>query len=284
MCDVVYDVFENHHLVSLLHQCAELGTDFTLAGGCHLVVMDFRFDTHVVERKTHCRTKIVQRIHRGHREVTAFHRGAMTGVRVLAAASPIPGTFVGVHLVECAVHRVVPGHVVEHEEFVLRSEVRGIRNTGGLEIGLGAFGERARAAIVALHRGRLDHVATQVQGCLFGKEIDDGGRRIRHQDHVGLIDALPARDRGAVEHFPVLEQVLIDRSRGHADMLFLSFRVRETEVDELDLLILNEGEYLCGLHGASSDYWFMSVRPVPTRVWVALKCRFCAKMVLTLTS
>jgi hypothetical protein len=31
-------------------------------------------------------------------------------------------------------------------------------------------------------------------------------------------------------------------------VLLFAFRVRETEVDELDLLVLDEGEYLCGLH------------------------------------
>ena len=48
---------------------------------------------------------------------------------------------------------------VEDEEFVLGTEVRDVGDAGRLEIRLGALGERARVALVALAVGRLDDVA-----------------------------------------------------------------------------------------------------------------------------
>ncbi len=48
---------------------------------------------------------------------------------------------------------------VEDEELGLGAEVRGVAEAGRLEVGLGALGERARIALVALAVRRLDHVA-----------------------------------------------------------------------------------------------------------------------------
>ena len=84
---------------------------------------------------------------------------------------------------------------------------------GGLEVGLGALGERARVALVALHVRRLDDVAAQVERGLLEERVDDRRRRIRHQDHVGLLDALPTGDRRAVEALAVFEEGLVDDAR-----------------------------------------------------------------------
>jgi hypothetical protein len=57
------------------------------------------------------------------------------------AAIAVPGTFVGIDLVEAALHGVAPGRVIEHEELVLGPEERGIRDAGRLQVRLGTLRE-----------------------------------------------------------------------------------------------------------------------------------------------
>jgi hypothetical protein len=144
-----------------------------------------------------------------------------------------------------AAHVDVPAHRIEDEELELGAEEGGVGDAGGLEVGLGAVRERARVARVALHRGRLDDVAAQDDGRLLEERVDDGRRGVRHQDHVGLVDALPAGDRRAVEHLAVGEQALVDGMRRHGDVLLLAARVAEAEVDELRALVLDQLQYGC---------------------------------------
>jgi hypothetical protein len=66
------------------------------------------------------------------------------------------------------------------------------------------------------------------------------GGRVRHQDHVGLVDALPAGDRRAVEHLAVDEELLVDVLGRHRDVLFLAARIGEPKVGVLDLLLLDQ--------------------------------------------
>ena len=46
-------------------------------------------------------------------------------------------------------HVDIPLDRVENEEFGFRAEVGGVADTGGLEIGFGALGDRTRVAVVA---------------------------------------------------------------------------------------------------------------------------------------
>ena len=225
VCDVVHDVLQDLHLVGLAYQRVELHADFALPGGRHLVVMHFGFDTHVIEREAHRRTDVVQRVDRRYREVAALDGRPVAGVRVLVAAAGVPGAFRRIDGVERALHRVVPANVVEDEEFVFRTEERVIGEAGRTQVGLCAMGERTRAAVVTLHRGGFDDVATQVERGFVGKEVDDGGVGIGQQDHVRLVDALPAGNRRTVEHLALFEQVVVDGASRHGDMLLLALRI-----------------------------------------------------------
>ena len=147
-----------------------------------------------------------------------------------------------------AVHAAVPAHAVEDEEFVFRSEQRAIGDAGGLEIGLGALAERARIALVALHGGGLDDVAADVDRGLLEERIDHRGGRVEREDHVRLVDALPTRDGRAVEHLAVAKQFFIDEVRGNRYVLFFAARVGETEIGVLDLLVLDQLDYICRFH------------------------------------
>ena len=103
--------------------------------------MYFRFNAHVFDRKTHRRANVMQRIDRWYREVTAFDGWPMTRVAVFDAAVGIPRTFIRVDFVERALHRVVPGDVVEYKELVFGAEECSIRDAGRLEVSLGTIGK-----------------------------------------------------------------------------------------------------------------------------------------------
>jgi hypothetical protein len=141
---------------------------------------------------------------------------------------------------------------VEDEELVFRPEKCLVGDPGRLEVCLGALGERARIALVALHRRRLDDVAAQVERGLLEERVEDRGRRVRHQDHVGLLDALPAGDRRTVEALAVLEERIVHDTGRDGHVLFLALGVREAEVHILDLLFLDQLQNVgSGGHGIS---------------------------------
>ncbi len=108
-----------------------------------------------------------------------------------------------------------------------------------LEIGFGAGRGRARVAAVKLAGRGLDDVAEQDQHRRRAERIDIGRVEVGLQDHVGLVDRLPAGDRASVEHEAVGELVLVDHGRGHGQVLPLALGIGEAEVDPVDLLVLD---------------------------------------------
>src|SRR5690606_2310064 len=125
----------------------------------------------------------------------------------------------------------------------------------GPEVGLGALGDAARVARVRLHRRRLEDVAGQVEGGVGIERVQVCGGRIGQQDHVRLVDALPAGDRGAVEHLSVLEQPRFDDAGGEGDVLLHAAHVHETQVDELDLVVLDQFLDVLKRHGGAASGW-----------------------------
>jgi hypothetical protein len=128
------------------------------------------------------------------------------------------------------------------------TEVGGVADAGGLQVGLAALGDRTRVAVIALAVGRFDHVAGDDQRRLVEEGVDVGGGGVGHQQHVGGLDALPAGDRGAVERMAVFELVHAEGGDRHANVLFLAARIGEAEVHELDFLVLDQLEYVLGGH------------------------------------
>ncbi len=95
------------------------------------------------------------------------------------------------------------------------------------------------------------------------KRIDMGRRRIGLQIHVRRFDALPARDRRTVEGI-TFEGTFIDARGIGRHMLHLTFRVREPQVHELDILVLDHFQDIAsGFHEFSplrtrwSDFWMV---------------------------
>ena len=210
--------------------------------------MHFDLHAHLDQRVAHGRADVLEGVDRRHREVAALHARAMALVAVGINRVAVPRTLPRVDLVRGAVHAAVPAHAVEDEEFVFRPEERAVGDARRLEVSLGAFAERTRTALVALHGGRLDDVAADVDRGLLEERIDHRGGRIEREDHVRLVDALPTRDGRAVEHLAVAEQVFIDQVRGNRYVLFFAARVGEAEIGVLDLLVLDQLDYICRFH------------------------------------
>src|SRR5215212_6644480 len=127
--------------------------------------------------------------------------------------------------------------VAEEKELELRTEVV-VVEAHLLRTIEGAAHDVTGVALVGLAAG-LEHVAEDAADRVLGAAPgeDPEGVGVGHGDHVGLLDAVEARDRGPVEAHAVgervLQLVLADRER-----LELAEDVGEPEPDELDVLVL----------------------------------------------
>src|SRR5574343_246795 len=209
--NVVHHVLQHLGLVGTLDQGVEDGTDFALASVGHFVVGHFDRAADGFQGQDHGGADVVQAVDRRNREVAALDGrtvagGTANGVVLLTGA---PGGFGGIDLQRAAGHVDRPFDAVENEEFGFRAEVGGIANTGGLQVGFGALGDGARIAVVAATVGGVNHVAGQDHGGLVEERVDVGGVGIRHQDHVGSLDTLPAGNGRAVESVTVFELVFV---------------------------------------------------------------------------
>ena len=180
-------------------------------------------------------------VDRRYREVAALHARAMALVAGLDVGVGVPGSLLGEDLEHRAGDVGLELHFVEDEELRLRADEHGVADAGGLQVLLGALGDVARVALVALHGARLDDVADQDQGRLFGERIEDGGAVVRHQDHVGGFDAFPAGDGGAVEHLAGFEELIVQRvASRHGDVLLLALGIGEAQVYPLHVMVFDQ--------------------------------------------
>ena len=141
---VVHAVLEDLQPVGALHQRRELRADLALARVGDLVVVHLDLDAHLLHREAHRRADVLQRVDRRHREVAALDRGAVAHVAALELLGARPRGLAREDLAVAARHVDGPLDRVEHEELGLGTEVRGVAEAGGLEVDLGALGQRAR--------------------------------------------------------------------------------------------------------------------------------------------
>jgi len=234
--DVVDHVFVFLDLVGLFGEAREDQAQLVLARG-DLVVVLVHLHADALHGRQHLRAQVLRVVDRVDREIAALDARAMAAVALLERGVGVPRAVDRVDLVGHLVHRHRKADVVEDEELGLGAEEGGIADPGGLEIGLGLLGGRARVAAVGLAGVGLDHRAMHAQR-LFGVErIDIGRIDIRHQLHVRLVDRLPAGDRRAVEHEAFLEEFLVDDVDVEGDVLQLAARVGEAQIDIGDVFV-----------------------------------------------
>ena len=217
-----------------------------MLGGSDFVMVLFRLDAHVLHDRQHFAAHVLFGVDRGDREIAALHAGTMAEVALGVFGAGVPGAFLAVDIVEGLVHADVEADIVEDEELGFRTEIGGVANARGIDIGLGGLGDGARAARIVLARQRLDHVTDQDQRGLGEEGIDHRRVQVRLQHHVGLVDGLPAGDRGTVEHGAFVQEVLVDHHQVEGDVLPLALGVGEADVDILDVLVLDQLENVGG--------------------------------------
>ncbi len=247
--DVVHAVLEGLDFVGLLHQGVELDADFVLAGSRHFVVMHFDDQAHLFHGVAHGGTDFMVVVARRNREIATLDGRAMALVAAFDVLVCHPGALFGVDLEHRAGDVGLELHLVEDEELRLRADEHGVAEAGGLEVFLGALGDGARVAVVALHGARLDDVADQDQGRLFGEGVEHGGLVDRHQNHVGGFDAFPAMNGRAIEHLAVFEEVFVLGITGrNGHVMLLAFGIGEAQINPLHIVIFDQLKRL--RHGA----------------------------------
>src|SRR5690606_23778323 len=107
------------------------------------------------------------------------------------------------------------------------------------------------------------------------ERIDIGLRKVGLQDHVGLVDRLPAFDRRTVEHQAVFQRIFVHHAGAHLQVLPLALGIGEAQVDPFDLLILDllHDIFCTGhwFHSSEQIGWFLMCLPgaaVPVPVGV----------------
>ncbi len=251
MGHVLHHVLQGLGPVGAAGQGVEHGADFALAGGRHFVVEHFDRDADLFEGQHHGGTDVLQGIDRRNREVAALDAGTVAGVAGFGLLLGGPGGFFGTQGHVATGHVGMPGHGIENEEFGLGTEVGGVADAGGLEIGFCAARNGTRVAVIAFAVGRLDDVAGQHQGGLVEERVHEGGVRIGFQQHVGSLDAFPAGNGRTIEGVAVFEPLFGHNARGDGNVLLLALGVGKAQVNEFGFVVLDHFQYIGDRHGSA---------------------------------
>ena len=237
--NVMNNVFQHLHFVSFLNQSVELNTDFVLSGVRHFVVMNFNVQTNGFQCVTHGSTDVVVAVYWWNREVTAFNAWTVTQVAAFHNRFGVPCSFGRVDFAEAAGHVRAPANIVKHEEFWFWTKECSVTQTSGLQVLFSTQCYRAWVAVVALHSGRLDDVATQYQSGVFGEWIQEAGAVIRTQDHVGFVNAFPASNRRTVEHLSGFEEVFVYITRRNSNVLLFTLEIGKAQINPLHIVFFD---------------------------------------------
>ena len=236
---VLDDVLVLHHPVGHLHHGGEAHVDLALSAGGHLVVLGFDRHADLLHDQHHLAAQVLLRIGRRHRKVALLVAGLVAQIGLLIPAG-VPPPLLGVDVVEAGVLVLIEADVVEDEELRLRPEERRVAEADGRQVGHRLAGDVARVARIVLTRDRIADVADEHQRLASHEWIDEAGRGIRHDQHVGFVDGLPAANARSVESQAVFEVVDVQRARRNRKMLPDAREVDEPQVDDLHVFVLNQ--------------------------------------------
>ena len=229
--DVLDDVLVHHHLVGRAHQGVEPDIDFRLAGGGHFMVMLLHGDARLLHLQDHLGADVLLRIGRRHREVAFLV--ADLSAQVDAVLPHVPHAFLGIDVVIAAMARLVVPRMIKNEEFGFGPPVRGVADLGALEIFLRLLRDVARIALIGLARDRIDHIADQAERRHERERVQAGRGRVRHHQHVAVIDRFPSADGRTVQPGTILEQVFRQFVGRNREMLPRPDQIDELQVHDL---------------------------------------------------
>ena len=233
------DVLVLQDLVGGLDEGPVADVDLGLARAADLVVLDLDVDARRLEGHDHLGAEVLELVERRDREVALLGPRPVGEVRRPVAAR-VPDPFLGVDLVHSAVAGLVEPQRVEDVELDLGApEAR--RGDAALgEEALGLATDVARVARIRLAAARLRDVAHEDHRRDVEGRVDEGGRRVRQEQHVALMDVLEAANARSVEADAVDEQVLTELLDRNREVLRLAGQVDEAEVDHEDATLTGE--------------------------------------------
>ena len=131
-----------------------------------------------------------------HREVTFLVAG--TVAKIVLHAAGIPASLFCVDEVEAVLLTLIEADIVEDEELSFGAEVGGVCNAGRAQVHFGLAGNVARVAIVALLGDRVNNVAHHHQRGHLREGVEHVRIRVRHEQHIALVNGRPAANGRAV--------------------------------------------------------------------------------------
>src|SRR5260370_29536377 len=96
-----------------------------------------------------------------------------------------------------------------HDALPICAEVGRIRDTGFLQVSLGALRHPARIAPIRLPAERIDGIPDHYQCRGVAERVQERRRRIGDQQHVRFVDGSPSANGAGVETETILEAVLL---------------------------------------------------------------------------
>ena len=196
---VLDDVLEEHDIVGGVQQRVELVVDLGLAAGADFVVPALDLEAAPDQVCGHVFTQIRLVVVRRDREVATLHPRLVAEVSAGLDPPGVPVAFLGVDLVERAIHLRVVADVVEDVELGLGAEETRVGEASGGQVLLRLTGDVARVARIRLQRERIVHEEVAGQRLAAAERVNPCGGDVREQRHIRLVDRLETLDRGAVE-------------------------------------------------------------------------------------
>ena len=177
-------------------------------------------------------------IGRRHREVAFLVARAVS--QIVFHAAGIPAAFFRVDEIETVLFALIETNIVKDEELGFRAEVRGIGDACRTQVQLRLARDVARIAVVALLGDGIDHVGHHHQGRHLGERIQHVCARIGNEQHVALVNGRPAANGRAVHAEALFERGLAELVDGIGNVMPKSGKVREAQVQQLDVVLLHE--------------------------------------------
>ena len=232
------DIFVDLHLVRRGHQRGK-GKAQLMLRGAHLMMVLVHLEAHFHHRGDHLAANVDGAVHRRNGEVAALGARAVPHIADIIFPARIGRQFDIVDFIIAAVVTGFEPHIVEHEEFGFRADIDGVAHAAVFHEGFGALGGGTRIACIKLAARRLHDVAEQDHHGRGGEGIHIDRVQIGTQDHVALVDRLPALDGAAIEHQAVFEFILTQHFGAHGEMLPFALRIGKAKINPFDLLILD---------------------------------------------
>ena len=192
---VLDDVLELHHVVGRGLQRREAVVDLLLAARSDLVVGALDRQADLFEEAAHLVTHIRVLVGGGDGEVTALDGHLIAHVAALFDAAGVPVRLGGVDGEERVVRGDLVAHVVEEVELRLGADEAFVCDTGRTQVGLGLRSHLARVARERLIREGVDDREVNDQGLTIAERVNERGRDVRDELHVGLVDRGKAAHR-----------------------------------------------------------------------------------------